>query len=126
LKLGICHLLNRSEHNFLAIYEQTKVLMASLTEVPAEIKTLWHKYEGLATKVTAGALVVGSLAVAGCSSIDDRPDTPPIQTTNHSSPPGGSDRPVNPPPATHKYGAGLYIPLEIEEPPASAPQGVTK
>ncbi len=69
LHLGICHLLNRSEKLFLQIYEEAKALNARLRVIPEEVSRVFAQYEGLVKRVTATALVLGTVsAVAtGCT-----------------------------------------------------------
>ena len=93
LKLGICHLLNRSEKRFLKIYLQGKERMASLSDLPAGTAALWRKYEDLAFKVAGGALVIGSLAIGGSTSAiagnaDVPTGTPPGVATPAPTDPG--------------------------------------
>lgn len=86
LKLGICHLLNRSEENFLLIYEKAERIISSMKEIPENITHLWTQYKGLIAKVTAASLVIGSTVVStGCDK--------------------GS---------AHKYSGGVYKPTKKE------------
>lgn len=134
LKLGICHLLNRSEKRFLKIYLQGKERMASLSDIPAETVALWRKYEDLAVKVTGGVLVIGSLAIGGCpSAIAGNPDvpsgTPPGVATPAPIDPGACNcakppitlRPGGEMPKT-KYGGGAFRPPIRIEPPQTPPE----
>lgn len=131
LKLGICHLLNRSEKRFLRIHLQAKERMASLSEVPSGTAALWRKYEDLAFKVAGGALVLGSLAIGGSPSAiagnaDVPSGTPPAVTTPGTGDPCPCDcsgKPPKPRPGwesempTTKYGGGAFRPPIRIEPP---------
>lgn len=135
LKLGICHLLNRSEKRFLKIYLQGKERIASLTDVPADTVALWRKYEDLAVKVAGGALLIGGLAVGGsASAIAGNPDvasgTPPAVTTPGTGDPCPCDcsgKPPKPRPGwesempTTKYGGGAFRPPITVGPPPEEP-----
>lgn len=129
LKMGICHLLNRSEKRFLKIYLQGKERMASLSDVPGGTAALWRKYEDLAVKVTGGALLIGSLAFGGLpSAIAGTPDVPsgsPAATATPSNDPGTCNcaKPPSPPPEmpTTKYGGGAFYPLGGLKPPQTPP-----
>ena len=70
LHLGICHLLNRSEDIFLSVYEKAKALRARLGQIADDVARVFSQYEGLVKKVTAAALVVGTVTTvsSGCSS----------------------------------------------------------
>lgn len=120
LKSGICHLLNRSQAKFLAIYAQARSLLAALDGIPADVQALWRKYEGLVAKVTAGAMVVGGLAVAGC-------DKPPAESEPQPQPPSATPaapaaaapaKPATPSAAdlssSHRYSGGVYLPPQQE------------
>jgi hypothetical protein len=129
LKLGICHLLNRSEKRFLKIYLQGKERMTSLSDRPAETVALWRKYEDLAVKVAGGALVIGSLAIGGSPpALAGTPDipsgTPPGVAIPAPIDPGTWDcakpptpRPHGPEMPTTKYGGGAFRPPVMIEPP---------
>jgi hypothetical protein len=131
LKLGICHLLNRSENRFLKIYLQGKERFATLSDLPAETAALWRKYEGLAVKVTGGAMVLGSLAIGGTSpALAGSPDlqagnSPAVSSPAPSdpSPCDCTEKPILPRPGwdserpTTKYGGGAYRPPVTIKPP---------
>ncbi len=128
LKLGICHLLNRSERRFLEIHAQAQSLRAALPSVPAEVNALWRKYEGLAVKVTAGAMVIGGLAMAGCSQPVENAGTPASPTQKPTAPGVATSaapvRPVSPPVSSHRYSGGVYIPAipnDAMQPPTNKP-----
>ncbi len=73
LHLGICHLLNRSEPIFLFIYDEAVKLKQTLGEIPKDVSRIFAQYEGLVKKVTAAALVVGTMSAAGCGDDNDGP-----------------------------------------------------
>ena len=82
LRMGLCHLLNRSEPAFLAIHVRATALIRELGAVPRQTEELWSHYQHLFKLVTATALLVGGLAeLAGC------------------------DHPVA---SAHKYSGGVY------------------
>jgi hypothetical protein len=60
LQLGICHLLNRSEPEFLAIHDRAAQTLGDSSELPGRLSRLWALYRSLVAKVTATALVVGA------------------------------------------------------------------
>lgn len=62
LELGICHLLNGSEEAFLAIHDKADGVIRAAGELPEAIVKLWRQYRSLVLKVTAAALVLGSVA----------------------------------------------------------------
>lgn len=108
LKTGICHLLNRSEKRFLKIYLQAKEMTSAVSELPAEARALWRKYEGLAFKLTAGALVLGGVAVAGGACLADSSGDPADSAPTVSAPENTVKPPTPRPSSSHKYGAGLF------------------
>ena len=59
LRMGLCHLLDRSEAVFVAIYHRATAIIGELGEVPARARKLWFQYQQLVQSVTATALVVG-------------------------------------------------------------------
>lgn len=121
MKMGICHLLNRSESRFIAIYKISQEMMSSLSEVPAEVRSLWHNYESLMVRVTAGALVISGLALPGCASRSGTPGAPAGETSATSGTATETGSTINPPISTHKYGAALYLPMDLEEPQSPTP-----
>lgn len=117
LKLGICHLLNRSEEEFLRIFQVARERVSATSELPGDLQSLWSKYQGLAARITAGALVLGSLAATGCTAAET-PESPQKPTTEATT---GQAATVTPPPKQepqerpytgHKYSGGVYLPLE--------------
>ena len=67
LRMGLCHLLNRSEPAFLAVHARATALIRELGAVPRQAEGLWSHYQRLFQLVTATALVVGGMASAvGC------------------------------------------------------------
>ena len=68
LRLGLCHLLDRSEETFVAIHGRARALIEKLREVPADLARLWAHYQQLLRKVSATALVVGAMALPACQS----------------------------------------------------------
>ena len=87
LHLGICHLLNRSEKIFLAIFEEATLLKSRLSEIPPDAMRVFAQYESLVKKVTATALVLGTVtaAASGCGL------------------------------SAHKYSGGVYVPPDTAE-----------
>ena len=82
LRMGLCHLLNRSEPAFLSIHGRATALIRELGAVPVQTERLWAHYQHLFKLVTATALVVGGMAeLMGC------------------------DHPVA---SAHKYSGGVY------------------
>ncbi len=116
MKLGICHLLNRGDNRFLKIFHAVRRQMAIVPEQPPEVQTLWDKYQRLVVKVTAGALVIGGLSLAGCASQGNA-----LESVTNPSPPvvtSGAELPEIAPlpqlqedsPFTgHKYSGGIYF-----------------
>jgi hypothetical protein len=82
LRMGLCHLLNRSEPAFLTIHERATAIIRELGSVPRQTERLWSHYEHLFKLVTATALVVGGMA--------------DLVACNH---------PVS---SAHKYSGGVY------------------
>jgi hypothetical protein len=83
LRMGLCHLLNRSEPTFLAIHDRATAIIRELGAVPRQTEELWSHYQQLFKLVTATALVVGGMA--GTVACDDE---------------GTS---------AHKYSGGVYV-----------------
>lgn len=75
LKLGICHLLNRSETEFLAIHRRAAPLVEQLRPAPPEVSRLWTLSRSLMAKMTGAALVMSTAAGLGC----DRTEAPPAE-----------------------------------------------
>jgi hypothetical protein len=71
LELGICHLLNRSESEFLAVHARAERKLRAAKELPSELARLWSYYRSLVAKLGAAALAAS--AVAGC-------ETSPVQS----------------------------------------------
>jgi hypothetical protein len=62
LRMGLCHLLNRSEPAFLAIHDRATAVIHELGAAPRQTEQLWVHYQRLFKLVTATALVVGGMA----------------------------------------------------------------
>jgi len=77
MRLGICHLLSRSEKTFLEIHAKVKSAIDRLAAVPDDIRRLWEQYTGLMKKVTGAALLIGGASLAGCSA---KPEAPSSKT----------------------------------------------
>ena len=83
LRMGLCHLLNRSEPAFVAIHDRATALIRELGAVPRQTEGLWSHYQRLFQLVTATALVVGGMASA-------------VACDNEST-------------SSHKYSGGVYV-----------------
>ena len=117
LKLGICHLLNRSEEEFLRIFQVAGEWVSTTAELSGDLQTLWNKYQGLAGRVTAGALVLGTLAATGCTAAETpesthKPTTEATAVPTTTVAPSPRQNPQEPPYTGHKYSGGVYLPLE--------------
>ena len=127
LRLGICHLLNRSEDLFLAIYRKAGALLARIERAPDDVRRLWAQYQALAKRVTATAVVLGTIAVAGCASAPgpgaEGAAKPPVTSSHKYS--GGvyqepakeenkEQPPASPPFSAHRYSGGVYVPPRPE------------
>lgn len=135
LQLGICHLLNRSERLFLRTYEQARQLKERMAAVPADVLRTFAHYESLVRKVTATALVLGTVAAsaAGCASshkysggVDWDADIGDLPTDTQSSvqdagatdsQPGGteatpSDTEGDTATSAHRYSGGVALDTE--------------
>ncbi|MBW2523898.1 MAG: tetratricopeptide repeat protein, partial [Deltaproteobacteria bacterium] len=80
LQLGICHLLNRSEGEFAAIYRRAEAMVARLSPPPSDVSRLWALYRSLAAKVSTTALVLSAAASAGCDRTAPQPEIAPETT----------------------------------------------
>jgi hypothetical protein len=116
LKVGICHLLNRSERMFVAIHQRAQALLARLREVPRDIARLWRTYNSLLAKVTATALLVGVGTLAGCgdgcsahrySGGVYKPPVEEQQQKPEAAPESEKPKPQVPF-SGHKYSGGVY------------------
>lgn len=143
LRLGLCHLLDRSEETFVAIHGRARALIEGLREVPADLARLWAHYQQLTRKVSATALVVGVMALPACQSQARAPakSLPPAAadasavaaTPAKPLPPGAADagvtadrwRPhvkysggVRPHPIrpSHRYSGGVYMDPDFNGP----------
>jgi len=142
LKLGICHLLNRGERAFLAIYEHARILVERSRDLPQDVARLWKSYKGLVSKVTATALILGAGTVVGCgdssSALKDgggaqNPPTEVQQQNPQATPGAGKEEPkpqVAPDNGTgklqdqfsgHKYSGGVYMEHILTLPEKTAP-----
>ena len=103
LELGICHLLNRSEAEFLRIGARAERIIAALESPPARVSRLWSLYRSLAAQVTTAALTLGAVGAMGC----DR-TTPPADVTAEPTPTvsTAADQPATGAPADDPSGVG--------------------
>ncbi|HCF61416.1 MAG TPA: hypothetical protein DFS52_25890 [Myxococcales bacterium] len=68
LKLGICHLLNRSRGAFLDVHRRAEQVIARIGTLPADVVQLYELYRGLIVRVGAASLVAGTLVLnQGCT-----------------------------------------------------------
>jgi len=98
MRLGICHLLSRSEKTFLEIHAKVKRAIDRLAAVPEDIRRLWEQYTGLMKKVTGTALLIGGASLAGCSSKPEAPgpEAPrPVVPEAEAPKPEAPGRPVS-------------------------------
>ena len=133
MEVGICHLLNGSEEAFLYIHQSMKAVISKNAPLTDENRELWDYYLSLVRKVTATALVIGSVAVTGCQG-EGKPSfsghkysggvqmspEPPVQqkaednqsssTTNTTSV-NSIVTPTNAKPhfSAHRYSGGVYM-----------------
>lgn len=123
MKLGLCYLLNRADNNFLRVFHAVRKQIEVAPDQPQEVHTLWDKYQALVVKVTAGALVIGGLSMAGCVSQGNASDSVahPAPMVVESS----ADMPEITPPlqdredfpfTAHKYSGGIYFNPEYYPP----------
>ncbi len=136
LRSGICHLLNRSERTFLAIYERAAGIVARLGALPGDVARLWSTYQNLFRKVSAAALLIGSTAIAGCGDENSAHRysggvyKPPTQTEPKDEQKPEADKPEPKPQPKpqplytgHKYSGGVFVPPKPDEkkvqPPAA-------
>jgi len=120
LKLGICHLFNRSEWEFLRIFRAGQEQMMATGEPSAEVRPLWERYQSLAGRVLAGALVVGGLAVGGCAVADAQAKEaakpqPQVTAPGDLTPGPAGNGPQKPVFTGHRYSGGVYLPMEREK-----------
>jgi hypothetical protein len=73
LRMGLCHLLNRSEPAFLAIHDRATAIIHELGAAPRQTEQLWVHYQRLFKLVTATALVVGGMASIVACDVDSAP-----------------------------------------------------
>jgi len=139
LRMGLCHLLNRSEPAFLSIHARATALIRELGAVPRQTEELWSHYQHLFKLVTATALVVGGMAeLVGCDhpvasahkysgGVYHEPGAPVGGTRNQATEayapaanPGSGGTTAQPSPAppstpspqatsAHRYSAGVYL-----------------
>ena len=122
LHLGICHLLNRSEALFLSLFEEAKALRARLGHIADDVQRVFSQYEGLVKKVTAAALVMGTVAVAssGCGSahkysggVYDELDATAHSSDSATDDAGPSDSDTVS--SAHRYSGGVAFETKIQE-----------
>ena len=95
LQLGICHLLRRSEQEFLAIHRRVQALLARMRTIPEGIGRLWQLYGTLAVKVMAAVAIFGTLSLPGGA-------TPPDTAPRYGGPPfRPAPGPASPSPKAH-------------------------
>jgi len=124
LRLGICHLLNRSEDVFRAIYDRAEKLIQQMKSVPEDVGHLWEQYRALFLKVSATPLILGVMALSSCSDqqsahkysggvykkaepakteeVTDKQQTPQVEQPKEKAKP-----PVT---SSHRYSGGVYRP----------------
>jgi hypothetical protein len=108
LRMGLCHLLNRSEAAFLEIHQRAEGIIRQLGEIPERVGRLWSQYQQLVHSVTATALVVGGMAATTACSDD--------ATSSHRYS-GGVYLDAGPADAneqdamtsSHRYSGGVYL-----------------
>lgn len=66
LRLGLCHLLNRQEKLFILIHRRAAMIIRNAADLSEEVRGLFAQSETWFKKVTAVALVMGTMAAA-CS-----------------------------------------------------------
>ena len=142
LKLGICHLLNRGERAFLAIYDQARILVERSRVLPRDVARLWKSYKGLVYKVTATALILGAGTLAGCGDSSSahkysggvyKPPTEVQQQDPQATPEAAKEKPkpqvapdngTGKPPdqfSGHRYSGGVYRTPKQTPPEQTAP-----
>jgi hypothetical protein len=135
MRLGICLLLNRSEQGFIEIYHQVEATVARTKNLGAELARLWAQYRSLFAKVTATALVIGTVALTAGDALA-RPNQPLFSGHRYSggvsqtikpqpAPPPVSTKPLgaedlSPAPSSHRYSGGVYQPPK-PQPGTTAP-----
>lgn len=68
LKLGICHLLNRSRGAFLEVHRRAEKVIARMGTLPADVAGLYELYRGLLVRVGAASMIAGTLVLnQGCA-----------------------------------------------------------
>ena len=99
LQVGICHLLNRSEGEFLKVHQKVRTVAARIRRLPDAIARMWDVYGSLAAKVVAATVVIGALALPGLAQ-QARPlyAAPPYRPTPAQPSPSSSARPAKPTP----------------------------
>jgi hypothetical protein len=151
MEVGICHLLNGSEEAFLYIHQSVRSAIARNGPLPDKSRELWDYYVSLVGKVTAAALVIGSVAVAGCQG-DDKPsfsghkysggvqlsprppagpkaaESQPVATSNAAAASAAPPGVVTPAHASwslsaHRYSGGVYMPKKQVQPEGREPGG---
>jgi hypothetical protein len=140
MRLGICLLLNRSEQGFIEIYHQVEAAVSRIKNLGRELARLWAQYQSLFAKVTATALLVGTVSLSAADAMA-RPDQPRFSGHRYSGgvsqtikpqlkpqqvlPPSGT-KPVisedlNRPQSSHRYSGGVYKPPRPVPPATTAP-----
>lgn len=124
LRLGICHLLDRSEEVFRSIYHRAEELIQQMKSIPEDIGHLWQQYRALFLKISATPLILGVVALSSCSEqqsahkysggvykkaepakteeVTDKEQTPQAEEPKEEAKP-----PVT---SSHRYSGGVYRP----------------
>jgi hypothetical protein len=116
LQLGICHLLNRSEKEFLAIHERASRVLDATPVLPGAVSRLWTLYRSLVAKLTATALAVGAVAAcerSGAQSPEVNPEPTQASTVATGVPTAAEAGTLTEPSATS--------PTAPESPPPATP-----
>lgn len=88
LQLGFCHLLKHSEKAFLKIYKDARALKHRLGEISEDVRRLFGRYEGWVKRISATALIIGSVSAAACES-SPKYDAPPYDEYDTVDPDAG-------------------------------------
>jgi hypothetical protein len=134
LKVGICHLLNRSERTFVAIHRTVSGIIAESREVPGEIARLWARYDALFKKVSATALILGAASLTGCKKFSAHKYSGgvarPVKSVTKPAPSKVEEpkqeaaqeapaaKPTRPTFSAHRYSGGVYKRPRKPPPPA--------
>ncbi len=138
MRLGICLLLNRSEQGFIEIFHQVEAAVAMTKNLGRELARLWAQYQSLFAKVTATALLIGTVALTAADAMA-QPNQPRFSGHRYSAgvsqqvKPPVKPQPVQPPAglkpftqpdtskptSSHRYSGGVYKPPQPV--PSTAP-----